>query len=36
MRPNFKAAEKAVKQVLLGTVLTLGFVLACTVLSSMV
>lgn len=36
MKPKFKSAEKAVKQVVVGTLLTFGFVMACTMLSVMI
>lgn len=36
MKPKFKSAERAVRQVVLGTILTFGFVLACTMLSVMI
>lgn len=36
MKPKFKSAEKVVRQVVVGTLLTFGFVLACTLLSVMV
>lgn len=36
MKPKFKSAERAIKQVVVGTILTFGFVLACTVLSIMI
>jgi len=35
MKPKFKPALKTVIQVFLGTVMTFGFVFACTVLSVM-
>lgn len=36
MKPKFKSAERVVRQVVLGTILTFGFVLACTMLSVMI
>ncbi len=36
MKPKFKTALNTVAQVFIGTVMTYGFVFACTVLSVMV
>lgn len=36
MKPKFRTATKAVRQVMLGMMMSLAFVYACTILSVMV